>query len=494
MKKAVIYARVSSKDQEREGYSIPAQLKLLRDYAVRNEMQIVREFIDVETAKTPGRKRFNEMVHFFQQNGNSLCVIVEKTDRLYRNFRDCVTLEDLEVEIHLAKEGQVIEKNARSQAKLVHGIQVVIARNYIDNLREEVCKGMREKAEQGIYPSRPPLGYRNNKLEHTIEIDPQNVVIAKRIFELYATGKYSLASLRKAIQAELGKKLQKGYLHKLLRNPFYGGFYMWDGRKYRGTHPLFIDPAVFQRTQEVLNNFNRPRQQKHEFAFSGLLTCAFDECAVTAEIKKGKYVYYHCTGYRGKCDLPYMREEALGERLGQILKNIYVPDDILRQLQESLKQDSKKIQEEVAAQRTRLEQRLSAVRRRMEQAYLDKLDGKISEEFWTAKNSEWQEEANGIALALGALQTANPDRMLTVNRILELANKAYSLYVRQNASEQGKLLRMVLSNCATNGVTLYPEYRKPFDFIFERAKTEEWRARRDSNSRPIAPEAIALSS
>ena len=53
MKKAVIYARVSSKDQEREGYSIPAQLKLLRDYAARNEIQIVREFIDVETAKTP---------------------------------------------------------------------------------------------------------------------------------------------------------------------------------------------------------------------------------------------------------------------------------------------------------------------------------------------------------------------------------------------------------------------------------------------------------
>ena len=484
MKKAVIYARVSSKDQEREGYSIPAQLKLLRDYAVRNEMQIVREFIDVETAKIPGRKRFCEMVRFFEQNGNSRCLIVEKTDRLYRNFRDCVTLEDLEVEIHLAKEGQIIEKNARSHAKLVHGIQIVIARNYIDNLREEVRKGMREKAEQGIYPSRPPLGYRNNKLEHTIEIDPQNVAIAKRIFELYATGKYSLASLRKAIQAEFGKKLQKGYLHKLLRNPFYGSFYMWDGRKYRGTHPLFIDPAVFQRTQEVLNNFNRPRQQKHKFAFSGLLTCAFDECAVTAEIKKGKYTYYHCTGYRGKCDLAYMREEALGERLGQILKNIQIPDDILRQLQDSLKQDSKQIQEEVTAQQTRLEQRHSAVRRRMEQAYLDKLDGKISEQFWAARNAEWQEEADGIVLALGALQTANPDRLLTANRILELANRAYSLYLRQNPSEQGKLLRMVLSNCATDGVNLYPEYRKPFDLIFDKAKAEEWCALRDSNSRP----------
>jgi len=180
----------------------------------------VQEFVDVETAKTTGRRRFGEMVHFFEQNLNCRRVIVEKTDRLYRNFRDCVTLEDLEVEIHLVKEGQVIEKNARSQTKLIHGMQTVIARHYIENLREEVRKGMREKAEEGIYPSRPPLGYRNNKLEHTIEIDSQKAPVAKRIFELYATGKYSLASLRKLIQAEFGKKLAKGYLHRLLRNPF----------------------------------------------------------------------------------------------------------------------------------------------------------------------------------------------------------------------------------------------------------------------------------
>src|SRR5436190_4950261 len=46
----------------------------------------------------------------------------------------------------------------------------------------------REKAAQGIYPGRPPLGYKNNKLTHTIEIDEEKAVIAKRVFELYATG------------------------------------------------------------------------------------------------------------------------------------------------------------------------------------------------------------------------------------------------------------------------------------------------------------------
>ena len=492
-KKAVIYARVSSKDQEREGYSIPAQLKLLREYAQRHDMEIVREFVDVETAKVPGRKRFNEMVHFFEHNGNPRCLIVEKTDRLYRNFRDCVTLEDLEVEIHLAKEGQVIEKNARSQAKLMHGLQVVMARNYIDNLREEVRKGMREKAEQVIYPSRPPLGYRNNKLEHTIEIDSQNAPFAKRVFELYATGNYSLSGLRKIIQAETGKKFAKGYLHKILRNPFYSGFFVWDERKYKGTHSLIIEPRTFHNVQDVLNSFNRPKTQKREFPFTGLLTCAFDSCAVTAEIKKGKYIYYHCTGYRGKCDLPYIRQEQLADQLGQILKNIHIPDGILKQLQDSLRLDSSTANQETAAQRVRLEQRLSAVRRRKDLAYTDKLDGKVSEEFWAVKNTEWQTEEDGILLAINALKEASPDRLVTVNYTLELANKAHSLYVSQNPEEQGKLLRMILSNCATDGISLSPQYRKPFDVIFQRVKTEEWRARRDSNPQPTAPEAGALS-
>jgi site-specific DNA recombinase len=158
MKSAVIYARVSSKDQEREGYSIPAQLKFLREYAQKNDFYIEHEFVDVETAKMAGRKRFGEMVRYFEKTPHCRVVIVEKTDRLYRKLRDCLTLEDLDVEIHLPKEGQIISKHAKSQSKLIHGFHVVMARNYIENLREEVKKGMREKAEQGIYPSRPPVG------------------------------------------------------------------------------------------------------------------------------------------------------------------------------------------------------------------------------------------------------------------------------------------------------------------------------------------------
>ena len=481
---AVIYARVSSKEQEQEGFSIPAQLKLLRDYASKNDFGIVEEFVDAETAKATGRTRFGEMLKFLRTSKNCRTVLVEKTDRLYRNLKDYTILEELDVEIHLVKEGQILSKESKSQIKFMHGIQVLMARNYIENLKEEVRKGMLEKAEQGIYPSRPPLGYVNNKAEHTIEVHPDNARIAKRMFELYATGEHSLAEIRKLIRIEFGKAFQKGYIHKLLRNPFYNGFFEWESKAFRGTHDTFIGPALFESVQAVLKGHNRPKYRKHEFAFSGILTCAHDNCTVTAEIKKQKYVYYRCTGYRGKCNLPYVRQEKLGKQLGQVLRDIQIPDTVLTRLQHALRKEQNTYAEAKRQEQARQEQRLAAIRKRMDQAYSDKLDGKISEDFWNRKKQEWIDEERNVLTAIRALDEPIAERILALEKILELANKAYLLYQMQNSAEQGKLLKKVLSNCATDGITLYPTYRKPFDQIFERVKKREWRALRDSNSRP----------
>ncbi len=132
----------------------------------------------------------------------------------------------------------------------------------------------------------------------------------------------------------------------------------------------------------------------------------------------------------------------------------------------------------------RLNHRLASVRRRMDQAYTDKLDSKIPEDFWTRRSQEWQREEQQILLAIRGLEDSEPDRALTATRILELANKAYFLYLRQNPVEKGKLLKIVLSNCLIDNVSIYPTYRKPFDLILNAAKTGEWYARGDSNTRP----------
>ena len=492
MKTAVIYARVSSKEQEREGFPIPAQLKLLRDYAVRSDFCVVKEFVDIETAKTSGRQNFGEMVQFLSRNRDCRTVLVEKTDRLYRNFRDAVTLEDLDVEIHLVKEGQVISKDAKSQAKLIHGMQLVLARNYIENLREEVKKGMREKAEQGIYPGRVPLSYRNNRADRTVEVQPENAALVRRVFELYASGQYSLSQLKKAVQKENGKQISRAYLHMILTNPFYIGKFLWGGHLYCGTHPTFISLDLYDRVQGILRGHYKPKYRKQDFAFRGFLHCAHDQCAITAERKKGKYVYYRCTGYRGKCPTPRFTEREMAEKLGIILKGIHIPDQVLAALQTSLTHDQEKAQSVIAAQRQALQGRLSALRKRMDQAYQDKLDGKIPENFWERKMADWTSEELGIREALNRLQQPASERLLTVQRTIELANKAYSLYFTRNPEEQAQLLRMVLLNCAVDGTTIQPTYRKPFDLIFERGKNEEWSGRADLNCRPLAPQASAL--
>lgn len=127
MDNVVIYARVSSKEQEAEGYSIPAQLKLLQEYASKNGYTIVKEFTDVETAKKAGRTQFSAMLSYIETNINVKHVLVEKTDRLLRNMVDFVSIERLMnefgVTIHLVKESEKLNRDSVSNAKFIFGIK-----------------------------------------------------------------------------------------------------------------------------------------------------------------------------------------------------------------------------------------------------------------------------------------------------------------------------------------------------------------------------------
>ena len=162
--KAVILARVSSKTQEDEGYSLDSQLKLMRSYCRSRKLTIVMEFKITETAsKEQRRKVFHELVAYITKHKiNHL--VVEKTDRLTRNFKDSTTidawLEHNESRmLHMVKESLVLHKNARSDAKFMWNIYLSVAKKYTDNLREEAMKGWAEKLEQGWLPAPPPPGY-----------------------------------------------------------------------------------------------------------------------------------------------------------------------------------------------------------------------------------------------------------------------------------------------------------------------------------------------
>ena len=181
------------------------------------------------------------------------------------------------------------------------------------------------------------------------------------------------------------------------------------------------------------------------------------------------------------------------------MKNLQVPSEIVAQIVARVREDQRRAQGKVSNERTFLESRLTAIRNRMDKAYSEKLDGKIAEDFWQRLMADWQMEEQQVKMAIQGLSSAETgDRALDAQKIFELANSAYSLYVSQNSVEKAKLLRMVVSNFSVDAVSVCPTYRKPFDMIAKRAQFEEWSGREDSNLvatgriEPPMPAKIAL--
>jgi hypothetical protein len=147
-------------------------------------------------------------------------------------------------------------------------------------------------------------------------------------------------------------------------------------------------------------------------------------------------------GYRGRCDLPRFREQEIAEKMGHVLEHVQIPEEIARAIELSLERVHVQARGERAQEGTRLGRELNALDVRMDSAYIDKLDGKISEEFWQRKQADWAREELRINSLVAELNEDKSDeRLLNMHRILELAQRAYSLYVTQKTSGTSETLK-----------------------------------------------------
>ena len=485
-REAVLYARVSSEEQEKEGYSIPAQTKFLHGYAGQEGIRILHEFVDVETAKQPGRPGFMAMVDFFAKEAKKdparqvRTLLVEKTDRLYRNLKDYVTIDDLGIDIHFAKEGVVLSPRSHSSEKFMHGIKVLMAKNYVDNLSEETRKGLQEKAEQGIWPLRAPLGYRTverSDKKKVIELDDEIARLVRQLFEWYAPGIRALEEVViMAREAGLkaprsGKPLGKAGIHRLLCNRIYYGEFAWKGEIYKGIHEPIVTRELWDKVQEALKTrgIKKPRRVKHRFAFSNLIMCAHCGCSLVGEIKKGRYIYYHCTGAKGDCPKPYVREEVLEQKFTELLRGLAFDQEVLNWVTEALRESHKDEQAFHEEAIERLQAEYKRLESRINNMYVDKLDGRIDVAFFDTKAAEWRREQDDIQDTIHKYQTASQSYVEEGVAILELAQRAAELFEKQEPREKRRLLNFVLSNSTWDGERLVPEFRQPFDMIADAA-------------------------
>ena len=495
LKQAIIYARVSSKEQEKEGYSIPAQMKLLQEYAVKNELQVLKEFSDTETAKKAGREQFGLMLEYLKKSKANI-ILVEKTDRLYRNFSDYVTIDNFaDLEIHLVKEGEVMSKDSKSHQKFIHGIKVLMAKNYIDNLSEETKKGLCEKAESGYYPGPAPIGYLNIQDETGKKIivpDEKNAPLMKQVFEMYDSGNYSIDKLvawakENDLRSNHSKRtVSKSRLAECLKKPFYYGPFLYNGKLHKGLHEPIIGKALWDRVQKRIARGRFKTQTKHAFQFSGLLTCGDCGSAIVAEKQKGKYTYYHCSRNHKSCSERafYVREEKLAKQFEDTMESIKVPETRIEEIVNALKDshhDKNLYRDKEIA---RLRKKIDLLRARKDQAYIDKLDDKITDAYWQELSNKWQEEIHRDEAQLAAFDRTDVPYYESGRKILELAKHAHELYLRGTDEEKKELLKLVHSNSRLVGGNIEQTLRSPFNLMAEWASCPVMLRRADSNCRP----------
>lgn len=470
MQPCVIYARVSTKEQQAEGYSIPAQLKAIRAFCETQGLSPVSEFIEAESAGKAGRKRFTEMVGYLTSHDDVRIVVAHKLDRLYRNFKDQITLEDLGVTARYVI-GDIPDT---PQGELLRDVNLSVAKFYLGNLREEVKKGMDEKVAQGGWPHKAPTGYSNDKNTRSLVIDPELAPHVRHAFIRYATGEVSLLDLagelnERGMRTRSGRLVTRSMLHGLLRNPIYTGRIRYRGVLYEGIHEPLISLDLFEAVQEVFSpRQTGPKRTKHSFALRDFLVCAECGCKVTAEHQKG-FTYYRCTKGKGrdKCSQRrYTREELLLAQFDEILASIEIGPEIVDMLVKDSRALDQHAEVETASERRQVESSLAALDAKASKLLDSYLEGVVPVEAYRAKADEIAEQRRAFERRLSSLSNGPEGKTAQVERLAKQAAAARSQFSKADTEGKRRLLKAVLLNAELqDGEIASYQLKRPFEYL-----------------------------
>jgi len=247
----------------------------------------------------------------------------------------------------------------------------------------------------------------------------------------------------------------------------YIGEFDWDGTLYQGIHEPLVGRECWLRVQELLDARaeNKTRKVEHDFAYSGLVRCGHCGCLFVGELKKGSYVYYHCTGNRGKCPERYTRQEVLTDEFAKILNDLVIPQPILDWLGEAVL-TTDRIQQTAGAQTLKkLRAQYDQIEARIEAMYLDKLHGRIGQEFFDKHSSTWRRDQDELLRKVQDIQEATPAPVDQAYDMLNLTSRASELFLGQPAAEQRRLLQVIVENASWQNGTLRTTLFEPFEIL-----------------------------
>ncbi len=357
-----LYARVSSERQDVD-LSISAQLRALREYAEKNNYQVVKEYVDeAESGRTADRPKFQQMIADARRTRAFETILVWKFSRFARSREDAIVFKSL-LKKHGVRVVSITEPSEDSPTgKLMEAIIESLDEFYSANLAQEVLRGMREAASRGYFmASQAPYGYLRIKVldgkkeRPTLKPDLVTAPVVARIFDLALRGA-GLKSIAHTLNEDgiagaRNKPWTKTSIYRMLTNEAYTGTLVW-GCTSQGSHipqpvrvegawKALVDYDTFRRAHQLLQERSfpnsHPRRTASSYLLSGLLRCG--SCGQSfggQAAKSGQFAYYVCGTLlkrgTGTCDAPYFNASRLEEMVVGKIKERILTEENLREL------------------------------------------------------------------------------------------------------------------------------------------------------------------
>ena len=497
MLKYFIYARKSTDEKDRQILSLDSQLNELREYVIKENLEIIEELIESRTAKQPGRRFFNYMMRKIEM-GNAGGILAWHPDRLARNSIDggkIIYLIDKELLKDLRFPTYRFDNSA--QGKFMLNIAFGQSKYYIDNLSENVKRGIREKLRRGQWPGWAPLGYLNDYKSRTIIVDEDKAMLVRKMLEVFAKGDVSVAELHRQVKkwdllGKTGKPVCKAVVDNLLRNPFYYGMIRYKNELYEGSHPPLIQKSIFDKVQDILCNNRHPKiRGRFNWEYTGLIRCG--ECGrmITAE-NHNQYTYYRCTKKSRKCSQRYIRQEALLSQIRNILIKIYIDDETKNKIFVRLNEYYDKESKASLSLSGQIESRITQIDEKIERLIDLYISEEISDKEYQAIKGKLLNEKLSLKEEVGQIEKGG-GWLEKSKGFITTCNTIASLTSLKNPPPKKDFLNMVGSNYTLLDGSLSLTYSKPFDFLARSRPRLDWRARQDSNLQPMDSKSTTLS-
>lgn len=492
-KKAVILARVSSKEQE-DGHSIEAQKHRLQLYCQRRGLEVLRVYEITESSTRGDRKKFMDMIKFCKAQKQTIAIVADKIDRVQRSFTEQPLLDGLikigKIELHFNTEGYIIHRDSVSQERLMWSFGIIMAQSYVDSMRDNVKRSFDQKLRIGETVSKAPVGYLNVRTDGRSEviIDEFRIGFVRRIFEEYATGNYTLPTITKkakewGLRMFNGQPMSRAQMYKVITNTFYYGVMTVKGKQYPHRYPPLIDKQLFDTCQAVLQGWNKKpfKYCGKEFIFRGLLTCKVNGKIVSPFVKskvskktgeKKEWTYLRSWNEEGK--YIYIREEKILQQAEKAFNGLVMPTEATAALVQYLRTTDNAERDFLLRRTNELKKEDTLIQSRRHSLMDLLIDGAITRDEYDERMVLLREKQLQIAKELGAHRDSDDDFKNAMIFFVDLCNKAPNLFSGATIEQKRAYLNLVLLNLQLDGESLCFSYRMPFAEYVESGKTGKW--------------------